>query len=444
MRRSYKFLVFLFLAPPLLLAGVVLWTARQLDIEAEEVARSTDVVRATTGTLQLLTDAETGERGYFITDDPAYLEPYERAVRELPGELDSMDALSKSTPDLAKAVQRIREVAGLKLEHMGRVIEAERMGDEGHALALLKNGDGKVYMDELRTELTRINESSLSALQENRATENNLGSLFLILAGASLVLTGVGLLMLYRVGAAEEAAKAEVRAASLIEANQNLEDFARVAAHDLRAPARTAVSMLQLGRRKLGSAAAPEAEEMFNRVENALRRQLKLIEDLMGYQHLGQEELPQASAVDLNQTLREAIANLQETIKDTDAKIEVGPLPTVRGHESQAIQLFQNLLENAIKYRDPNRTPEIRVTADAPRGKGQSWLIRVRDNGLGFDPSSAERIFRPFARAHGSSHPGSGVGLASCAKIVERAGGRIWAETEPGEGSVFCISLPVA
>ena len=444
MRRSYKFLAFLFLAPPLLLAGVVLWTARQLDIEAEDVARSTDVVRAATATMQLLTDAETAERGYLITDDPAYLEPYQKARHDLPSELDALDSQAADTPDLAEPARRIRELANLKIAHMESVIDADRRGDDAAAVALVQNGEGKQYMDELRTELTRITDSSASALSENRDTERNMGNLFLILAGASLVLTGIGLLMLYRVGAAEEAAKAEVRAASLIEANENLEDFARVAAHDLRAPARTAVSMLQLGKRQLGSAITAEAEELFSRVENALHRQLKLIEDLMAYQHVGKEELPEAGVVDLNQTLREVTANLQETIKESGAEIQVDELPTVRGHESQAIQLFQNLLENAIKYRDPSRTPVIHITADGPKGRPPTWLIRVRDNGLGFDPSYAERIFRPFARAHGSSHPGSGVGLASCARIVERAGGRIWAETEPGKGSVFNVALPAS
>jgi signal transduction histidine kinase len=134
-----------------------------------------------------------------------------------------------------------------------------------------------------------------------------------------------------------------------------------------------------------------------------------------------------------------ALENLKADIERTGATIISEPLPVAVMHEAHAIQLFQNLIGNAVKYRGGER-PRIHVRA---RQKDGEYLIEVADNGIGIDPQFVEQIFKPFKRLHGDEHPGSGIGLATCQKIVNGYGGRIWAESAPGQGTKFFFALPV-
>jgi signal transduction histidine kinase len=134
------------------------------------------------------------------------------------------------------------------------------------------------------------------------------------------------------------------------------------------------------------------------------------------------------------------MSNLSTTIGESDGQIHVETLPPARGHEVHFIQLFQNLIGNAVKYAQPHVPPEIRVSAAE---QGNEWLVRVQDNGQGIAPRYQKQIFGVFKRLHGKDIPGTGIGLAICYRVVERAGGRIWVESAgPGTGSTFCFTLP--
>jgi chemotaxis family two-component system sensor kinase Cph1 len=134
-----------------------------------------------------------------------------------------------------------------------------------------------------------------------------------------------------------------------------------------------------------------------------------------------------------------ACANLRMTIEESNAEVTSDSLPTVMGDQTQLAQLFQNLISNAIKFQDEEKTPEVHVGAERQNGE---WLFSVRDNGVGIDPQYAERIFVIFQRLHGrTEYSGTGIGLAVCKKIVERHGGKIWVESEPGKGSTFYFTL---
>jgi light-regulated signal transduction histidine kinase (bacteriophytochrome) len=164
----------------------------------------------------------------------------------------------------------------------------------------------------------------------------------------------------------------------------------------------------------------------------------RLISDLLTYSRVGTRAEP-IESVDCNAVLATARSNLRAAIEESGATITADRLPTVVADETQLEQLFQNLLGNAIKFRAA-RPLEIHVGAER---WGEGWLFRVRDNGIGIEPRHAERIFLIFQRLHGrEEYPGTGIGLALCQKIVERRGGRIWVESEPGQGSTFCFSLP--
>jgi signal transduction histidine kinase len=148
-----------------------------------------------------------------------------------------------------------------------------------------------------------------------------------------------------------------------------------------------------------------------------------------------QKEVEQVS---LRALLDEVIANLGPALTESGAEIDYVALPTISGYPARLLQLFQNLISNAVKYRRPG-VPQIRIAAERDRS---GWLIRVKDNGLGIEPRYAERIFAPLQRLHGPEISGTGLGLAICKRIVESEGGTIWVDSEPGRGSMFCFTLP--
>ncbi len=219
--------------------------------------------------------------------------------------------------------------------------------------------------------------------------------------------------------------------------NRELEEFAYVASHDLQEPLRTVNIYTQLMFRNSGVDAA-KASQFAAFIQQGVARMQALIRDLLAFSRVVHTEELEASTADLSTSFREALAVLKNEIEQTSAVVTAEALPTVRGDTSQMAHVFQNLLSNAMKYHNSDAVPEIHVSCEPD---GDQWVVSVRDNGIGFDPSYAERIFKLFKRLHKDEYPGTGLGLAICRRIVERFGGRIWAESRPGEGSIFRFAL---
>ncbi|MGE5504121.1 MAG: PhnD/SsuA/transferrin family substrate-binding protein [Actinomycetota bacterium] len=217
-----------------------------------------------------------------------------------------------------------------------------------------------------------------------------------------------------------------------------LEQFAYAASHDMREPLRMISSFLALLERRLGDGIDDEAREFLSFAMDGARRMDRLIVGLLDYSRIGRGgEGPEPVVV--AEALDEALANLSLAIDECGARIEVATaLPTVNGYRRELVRLLQNLVGNALKYRKPDCPPAITVSA---RPDGPCWEIAVADNGIGMAPEHFERIFRIFQRLHGAEVEGCGIGLASCRKIVERHGGHIWVESEPGTGSTFRFTL---
>ncbi len=234
---------------------------------------------------------------------------------------------------------------------------------------------------------------------------------------------------------AEETAKK--MAMELERSNRELQQFAYIISHDLQEPLRMISSYLELIERRYKNKLDKDADDFINFAIDGALRLKNMIDDLLVYSRVetrGKEFLP----VNCERVLEGALSNLQIMIQETKAKITHSQLPTVMADESQLIELFQNLINNAIKFRAAE-IPIIDITA---QHIGNEWQFSVRDNGIGVDPENKDNIFMIFKRFVGKEYPGTGIGLAVCKRIVERHKGRIWVESELGKGSTFYFTIP--
>jgi PAS domain S-box-containing protein len=224
----------------------------------------------------------------------------------------------------------------------------------------------------------------------------------------------------------------------LARSNRDLEQFARVVSHDLQEPLRMVSSYCELLRRHCRGRLDDEADQFLDYAIDGAQRMQLLIQDLLSYSRV-EARGGAFGETDANRSFELALANLQKSIAESQARITADPLPTVLADEVQLVQLFQNLVSNAIKYRR-GEPPEIRVSAE-PRGG--FWAFGVTDKGIGIEPRFARSIFEPFKRLHRRQEfPGTGIGLAICMRIVERHGGEIWLDCEYRDGARFCFTLP--
>ncbi|OLY91933.1 His Kinase A (phospho-acceptor) domain-containing protein [Cnuella takakiae] len=253
--------------------------------------------------------------------------------------------------------------------------------------------------------------------------------------------------------------EAQLRQQKLVEelqrSNQDLEEFAYAASHDLKEPIRKVLFFSDRLRHRLDGRLDDEDLRMFSRLEAANKRMGNLVDDLLNYSQVSQRP-EQFGTVNLNELLQGILDDLELEIEERKAIIHMDTLATVRGHQRQLQQLFQNLVSNALKYNKPGVPPEVRISCTITKGQETGlhltteelpqcfYTVGVRDNGIGFDQKDAERIFQVFQRLHGNSeYRGTGVGLAIARKVAQNHGGYIRAQSKPGEGSFFEVFLPV-
>ena len=231
--------------------------------------------------------------------------------------------------------------------------------------------------------------------------------------------------------------RVEQRTVELKQSNRDLTQFAFSASHDLQEPLRMMSSYLQTLQQEYGDSLPVQARNWIELSLDSARWMERLINDLLSYAHAGtREEL--FETLDANKIVDQVIAHLQEKIESKSAAVTCDELPTVTADLTLMMELFQNLIGNAIKFhgREP---PRVHISS---RQSGSEWVFSVRDNGIGIDPKYMDRIFTIFERLNPSSeYPGSGIGLAICKRAVDRHGGRIWCESEPGEGTTFFFTV---
>lgn len=220
--------------------------------------------------------------------------------------------------------------------------------------------------------------------------------------------------------------------------NEELSQFAHVAAHDLQSPLRMIRTYTQFVQRDLKDQLSSRTQEFMQRILEGGKRMDELIHGLLSYAQFGNGVTVSGPAA-MSSIVDQALKNLETMIAESEAEVLLGDLPTVQGDEIQLVQVVQNLVGNGIKYRRPGIRPSIAINAEED---GRSWRIVVSDNGQGIRSAYQEQVFEPFKRLHGHDIPGTGMGLAVCRKIVERHGGRIWVDSEIDRGSKFSFTLP--
>ena len=432
--------------------GAYSWssTASLVD-NALLVDHTHEVLQNLEGIVSQLKDAETGQRGFVITGEDHYLEPYRAGLE---GVEDAVAAVGNLTLDNPSQQRRL-EVAKLhiqsKLSELNRTIYLRRNAGFDRALEVIPTDSGQRSMDDLRSVVAEMAHEE-SQLQQRRAAASASTAKktkFAVVFGTlvSSAIFGIVALFLFLTNSKLEyevrqrmrtEQELEEQTQELARSNQELEKFAHIASHDLQEPLRMVSSYTQLLERRYKDKLDSDANEFIAYAVDGAKRMQTQINDLLAYSRVTSQG-HSMEATDCSAIFQNAIANLAGSIEESGAVVTQDPLPTVPADDSQLTSVFQNLIGNGIKYRG-EQAPQIHVSAVE---SGDEWMFSISDNGIGIDPQFAERIFEIFQRLHSKEeYAGTGIGLAICKKVVERHGGRIWVESEPGTGSTFWFTLP--
>lgn len=240
--------------------------------------------------------------------------------------------------------------------------------------------------------------------------------------------------------------RVQERTAELVRRNKELQEFVFVASHDLREPLRKIQAFGDLAILKSSSGLTDAGRDCISRMQGSASRMQTLLKSLLSYSRVTNHTEP-FEETDINKSVMTALSNLEVMVGESRAVLEIGQLPTLEADRVQMVQLFQNLISNALKFRHPDKVPRVRIHSKAVEnspGKKNAYKIFVEDNGIGFDEQYLDKIFKPFQRLHGrGEYEGVGIGLAICRKIVDNYGGNLTAKSVPGKGATFTVTLPM-
>jgi len=449
----------------LILVGVLSYRGMiQNDEDRQWVTHTYLVLGQVDAVVTDLLNAETGERGFILTGETSFLEPYTDAYARVNGDVVELRRLTSDNPVQQRALDGVEPLISERLEMLRDRVEMRRKSGLVSEAELIRQGPGKQHMDKIRAQLAGMKqeENRLLKLRTEEAAKSSQNTRTVIVSGemlgiAFLCLAGVvvGQEMGQRRRAeegvralnadleqrvADRTAELNERAKELARSNSELQQFAYVASHDLQEPLRMVASFTQLLGKRYKDQLDDDARDFINYAVDGATRMQTLISDLLNYSRVGtQGKL--LVPTDSEALFQRVLESLQISIEESGATIACDPLPMVMADPQQLGQLFQNLLMNAIKFRG-EKPPHIRISTER---NGNEWKISVRDNGIGISQEHTDRVFIIFQRLHTKTeYPGTGIGLAICKKIVERHGGRIWIEASPGGGTTFCFTISAA
>jgi len=390
-------------------------------------------------------EMETGQRGYLLTGQETYLVPYQQARRHIQAALDDLAGFDPVSMGLSAAKLPATDLVRDKAAELARTVELRRNSGAAAAEQVVATGAGRIIMEALSTEVDEMRQQAELVVDQQEARirfgariTESLIVIGLVLSGG-LMVTSVTLLR--REITAHQAVENALRQRqiALARSNDELEQFAHIASHDLQEPLRMISSYIQLLRRRYVNKLDAQADEFIGYAVDGAKRMQALINDLLNFSRVASGAQPMVP-VDLEAAFDDTLKDLEIRIEDCGATVTHDPLPTVSADPVQIRQLLLNLIANGMKFQLPAQKPEVRVTATREEDE---WRFGVSDNGIGIDAKYFKNLFQIFKRLHSNDeYPGTGIGLAMCRKIVERHGGRIWIESVLGQGSTFLFTLP--
>ncbi len=423
------------------------WMAMSTIEAFKQIASDTDAIQSriylTSKMVGKLVDMETGQRGYVLTGDKEFLDPYHAASDDVGILINELKPLYQDEPDSAPALDDISALASQKIVFLNKTIALRSSGHPEEASELIASGEGKRIMDDIRDIVSRLEATDRTHITQHFQLTEELSrrTLVTVLLGFAIgtsILFAVFVLFDREVLARRAAMEALTDSRDELQrSNEELEHFAYVASHDLQEPLRKIASFAQLLERKYKQNLDETGVRYIGYLVDGAQRMSDLINDLLMYSRVGRKGKPFAP-VDLDAAVARVRDSLSMAIQDAGATIDVDPLPTLEGDGSQLSQVFQNLMANALKFRS-KEPPLVQVKC---REEADRWVFTVRDNGIGIAPEHQAVIFRMFQRLHTrEEYPGTGIGLALCKRIVNRHGGDIWVESPAEGGSAFHFTI---
>jgi len=408
--------------------------------------------------------AESSLRGYLLTGDTSYAQPFGAVRVKVETNLHSLRDLVSDNPTQVSHLARYRAHCEAKLNIMDSTYIAYRAGLREKALGIVETDVGESLMNKAETLKDEMLAEENHLLYERQHFNIILQQVSLALLTLATIFACYSLYRLYkRIGplitnldisnanlrdSIEEKNKeidlrkaAEAHNEELIKMltgkNEELNHFAYIASHDLQEPLRTVNNFIDVFKEDYGDKLDGDAQQYFDFITGATARMKALIEGLLSYSRLGKSR--GAERVDLNQVMDGVKVNLTAAIMAKNAVVDAEPLPALVCMRTEITQLFQNLVNNALKYTAPGVRPQVFVKA---RERSSLWEFCVSDNGIGIAKEQQAKIFNMFSRLHGDGeYHGQGIGLAFCKKIVELHGGTIWVKSAPGQGSSFYFTI---
>jgi signal transduction histidine kinase len=391
-----------------------------------------------------LLNAETGERGFIVTADTNYLEPYNLALQDIAGNTKRLRTLTMDNPVQQQNIDTLEIYINKELSRTATLISLKKQANEkALKMMLAVFGEGKDIMDRIRVvnqsmlkEETELHEARTLSTNKSIATAQNIfvgEGIFSLLI--TIILAFIIIKEIDRRTNAEK--KINDFNIELKWKNKELEQFAYITSHDLQEPLRSVSNFSMLLSQKLEQQPDQEVHEFLNFINGGVKRMSSLIFALLEYSRIGKDT--SKIQIDCNESISEVLIDLSASIKESSAVIHVGKLPVVNGFIYLKL-LFQNLISNAIKFRKAETNPIIKISAT---DRGNGFVFSIKDNGIGMEEIYYDRVFLIFQRLHSrAEYEGTGIGLSQCKKIVELHGGEIWVESELGKGSTFNFTIP--
>jgi signal transduction histidine kinase len=433
----------------ILLAGSSALSVRAYVLYERASSTTSNVVGASNDLLVALLNAETGQRGYLLTSKPIYLQPYHTALSEVPADQRRLGSQVSAVPGGRRYLARLDTLVAAKMAELGKTVNLARAGDHAGALRIVDTGEGKQVMDQARGVIADLQGAAVAAGASRRSDLRTQLSVFAVVAAAlGIVVMGVLLFLRRRLSRAAEKLQSlnatleqqvRQRTIHLERANKSLEAFAYSIAHDLRTPLRGISGFAEALAEDYGDRLDETGREYAARVQAGCVRMATLIDDLLSLSRVTRVEM-NLQDVDLSAEVT-AIWD-QFRAHDPGRQVRVTVQEGVRVTADRALirSALENLFDNAWKFTARRDGAAIEF-ATTPAGDAPICCY-VRDNGTGFDPAYTAKLFQPFQRLHDADEfPGTGIGLASVRRIIDRHGGRTWAEGAVDGGATVYFTL---